>query len=60
MLAVLLIVFAPSGETSPGVRNLMVLYSGILVATSLTIRIVWGIAVRRVRKRSHEAPNDKL
>lgn len=52
LLAVALLVFAPSSETSPEVRKLLILYAAMLVTASLVIRIVWGLCIRAIRRRA--------
>ena len=50
-VAVVMLLCASSRKTGQDVRNLMVLYGGILIAAALVVRIAWGMTVRRIRKR---------
>jgi hypothetical protein len=51
-LAVLLLAIAKWGEWAPEEDRVIVSLAGILVALALVIRIVWGIAIARIRRNT--------
>lgn len=49
-LAVLLLAVAKWGAWTPEEDRVIVSLAGILVALALAIRVIWGIAVTRIRR----------
>ena len=60
LVAVTLVIISTFGDNSFEINQLFTTYAAILVVTALIIRIIWGVTIRTIQKRTKQQPKEKI
>ena len=60
LVAVTLAIISTFGDNSFAINQLLTIYTAILMVIALIIRIIWGVTIRTIQKRTKQQPKEKI